>query len=63
MAVPATARLWRISGTDDRAYNEPGKPPAVTIQETASTPFGASITVPPMSISLYELQVRPTGGR
>ena len=55
--VPSTAHLWRIAGTDERAYNEPGKPPAVTIQETAGAPFGRTVVVPPMSISLYELKV------
>ncbi len=57
MAVPGTAFLRRISGTDARAYNEPGKPPIVTIQETAAAPFGRSIALPAMSISLYELNV------
>jgi alpha-N-arabinofuranosidase len=55
VARPATARLWRIAGNDERAYNEPGKPPMVEIRETASAPFGSSVTVPPMSISLFEV--------
>ena len=50
------ARLWRIAGTDEKAYNEPGKPPMVTIQETAGVTVGSSLAVPPMSISLYELR-------
>jgi alpha-N-arabinofuranosidase len=58
LSMPATARLWRISGTDERAYNEPGKPPVVAIQETAAAPFGASLSIPPMSISLFELKLK-----
>jgi hypothetical protein len=50
--------LRRISGTDPQAFNEPGKPPAVTIQEIAAVAAGDRITLPPMSISIYELRVR-----
>ena len=57
MAVPETALLRQISGTNERAYNEPGKPALVVIEETAAAPFGRTITLPPMSISLYELPV------
>lgn len=54
--VPASARLWRIAGTNERACNVPGKPPEVEIQETPAAPFGARVTVPPMSASIYELK-------
>ena len=50
--------LRRISGTDPKAFNEPGKPPAVTIQEVAKVPVGDRMTLPPMSVSLFELRVR-----
>jgi alpha-N-arabinofuranosidase len=53
-----TAMLRRISGTDPKAFNEPGKPPAVMIQETANVAVGDRITLPPMSISIYELRAR-----
>jgi alpha-L-arabinofuranosidase len=54
-ALPTAARLWRIEGTDERARNEPGKPPQVTAVETPSAPFSRRVTVPPMSVSLFEL--------
>jgi len=57
-AFAATATLHRISGTDPMAFNEPGKPPAVTIQDISNVPVGDRITLPPMSISIYELRVR-----
>jgi len=57
--VPATGRLWRIAGTDEKAFNEPGKPPAVAVQETAPAPVGKSLVIPAMSISLLELNVTP----
>ena len=52
------ARLWRMTGTDEKAYNEPGKPPAVSFTETKGerVPAKGALTVPPMSISLYELE-------
>ena len=53
----ATGHLWRISGTSDMAYNEPGKPPAVDVKETPSIRFRDRVVVPPMSISLVELRV------
>jgi alpha-N-arabinofuranosidase len=57
--LPATGHLWRIAGTDPKAYNEPGKPPAVTVQETPAAPFSKAWVVPAMSISLVELNVAP----
>ncbi len=55
--LPATGHLWRIAGTDPKAYNEPGKPPAIAVQETAAAPFSKAWVVPAMSISLVELNV------
>ena len=54
----AAATLRRIAGTDPKAYNEPGKPPAVKIEETANVALGGRLTLPPMSISIYELRPR-----
>lgn len=53
------ARLWRLAGTDEKAYNEPGKPPAVSFEESKGehVPANGPVAVPPMSISLYELKV------
>jgi alpha-N-arabinofuranosidase len=56
--MPGSAKLFRIAGTDPMAYNEPGKEPAVRIEETAGAPFGAKLTLPPLSISLYVLKAR-----
>jgi len=61
--VPATGHLWRIAGTDPKAFNEPGKPPAVTVQETAAAPLSKAWVVPAMSISLMEVTLKAEGGR
>ena len=57
VSVPKTAKLYLITGADEKAFNEPGKEPVVKIQEIAAAPFGAKLTLPPISISLYEVQV------
>jgi len=49
------ARLWQIAHSDPMAYNEPGKPPEVTIKEKKVSKSGKKLSVPPLSISLYEL--------
>jgi alpha-N-arabinofuranosidase len=61
--VPATGHLWRIAGTDPKAFNEPGKPPSVTVQETVAAPLSKAWIVPAMSISLVELTLKAEGGR
>jgi alpha-N-arabinofuranosidase len=55
----ASATLRRIAGTDPNAYNEPGKPAAVKVEETANMTVGDRLTLPPMSISIYELRASP----
>jgi hypothetical protein len=58
MRIPRTGRLWRISGDDEMAYNEPGKEPKVKIQEIDGAQFMSRLTVPPISISLFELELK-----
>jgi alpha-N-arabinofuranosidase len=54
----AQATLRRIAGTDPMAYNEPGKPAAVRIEETPKVAVADSLAIPPLSISIYELRVK-----
>ncbi len=61
VALPSAARLWRIAGDSEAAFNEPGKPPVVAIVETAGAQVSSSLEVPPLSISLYEIR-RGGGG-
>ena len=44
--VKGKAQTWIITGNDPRAYNEPGKPRKITINET--------LTVKPLSITLFK---------
>ena len=50
-----SARAWQLSGPDPMAYNEPGKPPKVTIQEKKINAIGGKLTAAPMSVTLYRL--------
>jgi len=51
-------RLWLIAHSDPMAYNEPGKPPEVVIEEKLLHGISNKLNVPPLSICLYELPVR-----
>ena len=57
-AFAPPAMLRRISGMDQKAFNEPGKAPVVTTQGISNVPVGDRITLPPTSVSLFELRVR-----
>jgi alpha-N-arabinofuranosidase len=56
LAVPKTARLYRLAGADPMAYNEPGKEPVLKIEESDGTPFSAKLMIPPLSVSIYVLE-------
>ena len=58
LRLSPTATLYLIAGSDPQLYNEPGKPPAVVIREKDGVPFGKTLTLPPISVSLYEVAVR-----
>jgi alpha-N-arabinofuranosidase len=51
-------KLWRIAAQDLNPQNQPGKPPAVDIVESAVTETPGRLVVPKLSISLYEWPVR-----
>jgi alpha-N-arabinofuranosidase len=55
---PVAARLHLITGPDEGSYNEPGKDPAVKIATTEGAPFGPQLTLPPLSVSLYEIELK-----
>jgi alpha-N-arabinofuranosidase len=57
VTLPATARLWLVTGPDERSFNAPGKPAQVAVKDTAAAPVGSRLTVPPMSASLYRFEV------
>jgi alpha-L-arabinofuranosidase len=58
LGLGKTAKLYLIAGADPQLYNEPGQPPAVAIEEKEGAPFGKKVTVPAISVSLYEIAVK-----
>jgi hypothetical protein len=51
--------LREIAGSDPMAYNSPGEPAQVTIEERPVEGITDSITVAPYSISLFSLPLAP----
>ena len=51
-------RLFVITGPDGKAFNEPGKEPAVKIEEREWKRIEGRFTVPPISVALYVLPVK-----
>ena len=56
--ISGKGRLWQIVHTDPMAYNEPGKKPNVVIEEKPVSGISNKLSVPALSINLYELAVR-----
>jgi alpha-N-arabinofuranosidase len=55
--IAGNGTRWVIAGTDPMAFNEPGKPAQVQIQEEPVS-GAAALDLPPMSICLYRLPVK-----
>jgi alpha-N-arabinofuranosidase len=51
-------RVFVLTGPGPMAYNEPGKEPTVTIGEKTLYRIGDSLVLPPISASLYKLNIR-----
>jgi alpha-N-arabinofuranosidase len=51
-------QVWRIRHSDPMAYNEPGKPPQVVIEEDLVSSISDGLDVEPLSINLYRLTVQ-----
>ena len=53
-----SGKLWRIAHSDPMAYNEPGEEPNVVIEEEPITGVSETLSLSPLSISLYRLRTR-----
>ncbi len=56
--LTGAGRLWVITHSDPMAYNEPGQPLRVVIEERSLSDISSELSVPSLSISLYELPAR-----
>jgi alpha-N-arabinofuranosidase len=48
---------WVLTGPDPEAYNHPGRPPAVTVEESAVRGLDKTLAVPPCSVTIFRLEV------
>ena len=53
--LTGTGRRWQIAGSDPLAYNDPGQPPKVSIEETTVADVQANLSVAACSVTLYAL--------
>ncbi|HOQ05489.1 MAG TPA: alpha-L-arabinofuranosidase C-terminal domain-containing protein [Anaerohalosphaeraceae bacterium] len=52
------AQGWMIAHEDPLAYNDPGQPPVIDIQTLPAADWTGSLTLKPISITLYKIPVR-----
>jgi alpha-L-arabinofuranosidase len=58
LQLQGSGTLRRIAAPNLNADNEPGKKPTLEVVETRLTERPTTLTVPPLSISLFELDVQ-----
>jgi len=58
LKLTGSGRVYEIAGPDPVAYNEPGKEPNVTIEETSLDGISGGLEVRPSSVSIYALPVK-----
>lgn len=52
------AQTWIIAGNDPLAFNQPGEPRKVDIQEAAPTDLNGTVSVQPFSVTLWRVSVQ-----
>jgi len=55
--VKGTGQLFQIAGSNPLVYNQPGKKPNVVIEQKQLTDISNKLSVPPLSINLYKLNI------
>jgi alpha-N-arabinofuranosidase len=55
--LTGTGTRWQIAGDDPKAYNDPGQPPKVAIEEAAVRGIADKLSVAPCSVTLFALKV------
>ncbi len=56
--ISSSIRSWRITGPDEGAFNEPGKPEQVKIEQQTGDADMSRIQIAPLSVSLFELSLQ-----
>jgi alpha-L-arabinofuranosidase len=57
VTLQQTGRLWQIAAPSVDALNEPDKKPAVEIVERAGQQLAGPLSVPPISLNVYEFGI------
>ncbi len=57
VSLSGSGMRYEIAGDDPMAYNAPGQPPGVSIEEAAVADVGETLTVAACSVTLYVLDV------
>lgn len=52
------AKRWVIAGEDPLAYNTPGEDEKISIEEAEDTDLAKTVTLQPLSITLFEVRMR-----
>jgi alpha-N-arabinofuranosidase len=55
--LAGTGTRWQIAGSDPMAFNDPGQPPEVAIEEAAVKGISDKLSVAPCSVTLFALSV------
>lgn len=58
VTLTGSGKRYQIAGNDPMAYNEPGQPPNVVIQESAVRSLRDALSLPPFSVTLWVLEAR-----
>jgi alpha-L-arabinofuranosidase len=48
---------WVLAGDGPQAYNDPRRPPAVTVEEAGVRGADKTLAVPPCSVTIFRLEV------
>jgi len=56
IALSGKGRAWRIGHVDPMAYNEPGRPDDVFIDEFPVDSFSSPLEVPSLSVTIYRIE-------
>jgi alpha-N-arabinofuranosidase len=59
--VATEGKAWVLTAADDMAYNDPGRPPAVTFRETTQRRAADSLEVAPASATILQIAVQDPG--
>jgi len=58
LKIRGGGKVWRLTGKDLDAANKVGQPPGVATREAKVPMLSRSLTVPPISTSIYEYPLR-----